>query len=224
MLEKLRQEWPAIKAAPWSFAIVFAAVAGICWWAMEWRYGGVIERQENEIQSLKSGALAPPGNSSFPDAQVTGMVPRIVNTRPPLIENGKATSFYFGLGNKGPGLAREVRWISILLMIERKNYADGREGDFLKDRFAELEELLQKRPTQDLPVNEAMYYTQAFKPSAPQAEAILSGVDRIYMLKKFRWIDRSGEHEGQTCHWMNPPSPEATAVSWRNCPGQNFIK
>jgi hypothetical protein len=52
-LEVIRREWGVIKEAPWSFvAAVTLAAVGI-WFAMQWRYSGIIDKQDHELAEYR---------------------------------------------------------------------------------------------------------------------------------------------------------------------------
>jgi hypothetical protein len=46
-----------IAEAPGIFTIALFAMAGAVWWAMNWRYGGIVANRDTEISSLKTNAM-----------------------------------------------------------------------------------------------------------------------------------------------------------------------
>lgn len=53
-LTKLLEQWAVVTAAPIPFLITVLAATVIIWFAMDWRYGGVIGHRDSEISSLKT--------------------------------------------------------------------------------------------------------------------------------------------------------------------------
>ena len=43
-----------IADAPLIFGTAFLTIAGAIWWAMNWRYGGIIANRDSEIAALKT--------------------------------------------------------------------------------------------------------------------------------------------------------------------------
>jgi len=53
ILNALRQEWPVISHAPWSFGIALAVAIAVIYGLMQWRYSAIIDRQDHELASYR---------------------------------------------------------------------------------------------------------------------------------------------------------------------------
>jgi len=133
-------------------------------------------------------------------------------------KTGQVTFFRAGFSNRGPELAKDVKWSAQMLA--------GHESEVLPKAFEKLTDL---QSIGDLPVGSTFLSEDiGFMPADEEVLInLLDGADyHLYVIYKYQWEDDAGRHEAQSCVYAVLPFEEPTGqqVATRPCTGHNFVR
>ncbi len=239
LIEHIKAEWPVIKQAPWTFGVVavlgvsLAVTVGIALFgaAADYYEGQAEMWEQRALAAEASGSVAasmaplvPVGESAdtsnaqqtYPTAQIVAIQAQVVNGLP-VVEDGKEILLNVGVNNRGPGLARKVRWTSSSFLMSKESSAQ--EAALISKAFDGMNAM---QPPNDLPLEGVSYSTMAVRIPPELIGDVSSGELRIYVLHKMAWEDSTGVHTGRACHWLQgAATSDPKQVAWHYCASHN---
>jgi hypothetical protein len=225
----IRAQWNAVVGAPLPHLLAAAVVTTAIWAAMEWRYGGKIERLEQALEVQKLQAAGPNSAASdalsappFPTAQLAGVLEHAGGIP---VTAGVPIAINLGAKNLGPGVARNVKFAAQLAIGESP--LSPQVTAAIDATFRHLEVDLQDDAPQDMAADAKVWSTLKWTGSEEEVQMILNRTLFVYAHLRYQWEDSSGVHYGEVCRYLNSPNlvgPKNDEAQFAYCESHNKIQ
>lgn len=134
----------------------------------------------------------------------------------PAFKADAETSVNLSIVNKGPHLAKDMAWKAALIAEPPLNpeNEDKLYADFVKRKKLGSDS--------DLGIGQIVWTTLKTGVLKPRdAEDLIDGRMRLYILGYIRYRDVSGVHENEFCEWLQAPADKEAV--WHLCNGHNHF-
>ena len=239
IVDHFRSEWATVRQALGLHALVMLLSLGIGVAVGVTLFGSAVSYYKGQAEMWESQARAKPSAPApekpkvaqaatdvprpFPTAQVVGIL-SYAEGMP--LRAGVPLRINLGVQNKGPGLARGVRFLPLLGVGQHT--IEPQVAALIDREFKRMAEDLADAKPQDLPEGEKVFVTLTWDPPKEEFERVRKRELFVYANMRYEWEDASGVHQGEVCRFLNSPDfvgPAPTKeVQFAYCTSHNSIQ